>query len=45
MAVSCLDGLFREIRICLDTKMNFRACREVDADACPVRSLVLPPPG
>lgn len=45
MAVSCLDGLFREIRICLDTKMNFRACREVDADACPVGSLVLPPPG
>lgn len=45
MSISCLDGLLRDIRVCLDKSMDFRACPEVDADTCPVGSLVLPPAG
>jgi ribonuclease T2 len=45
MATICHGGLFREIRICLDKTLRFRACREVDADACPARSLSIPPAG
>ncbi len=35
MAVQCNRGIFTEIRICIDKDLKgFRACREVDRDAC-----------
>ena len=45
MAVICNNGLFREVRICLDKGMNYRACAEVDADACRAGALTIPEAG
>lgn len=45
MAVICNNGLFREVRICLDKAMKFRACAEVDADACRAGTLTIPEAG
>lgn len=45
MAVSCDDGRFEEIRICLGKDLGFRACPDVDRKACgAARSLTIPPP-
>lgn len=45
MAVSCEDGKFEEIRICLGKDLSFRACAEVNRKACGAsRSLTIPAP-
>lgn len=42
MAVICHSGMFLEARVCLDKAMNYRACPEVDADACHTGALTIP---
>lgn len=42
MAVVCHDGLLREIRVCMGTDFTYRACPEVDANACRASVIALP---
>jgi ribonuclease T2 len=42
IAVSCSDGVFEEIRICLTRDLAFRACPEVDERGCRQPRLQLP---
>lgn len=42
IALSCDGERLREVRICLDRKLQFRACEEVDAHGCRRRSVRLP---
>lgn len=43
IAVSCSSHMLQEIRICLTKDLQFRDCKEVDADACPLTSIDIPP--
>lgn len=43
LAVTCQRRLLREVRICLDKDLKFRACAEVDGRACRSRTVVMPP--
>ena len=43
-AVSCGDGWFEEMRICLTRELDFRDCEEVDARGCRQGRLRLPAP-
>jgi ribonuclease T2 len=43
IAVTCQRRLLREVRICLDKDLKFRACPEVDGRACRSRTVVMPP--
>lgn len=43
IAVSCASHRLQEIRICLTKDLQFRDCAEVDADACPLKSIDIPP--
>ena len=42
IAVSCEDGLLAEIRICMSKSLSFRACAEVDRNACRTRTVSIP---
>lgn len=42
MSVQCDGRLLSEVRICLTKDLDFRACREVDADACRAPNVVVP---
>jgi ribonuclease T2 len=42
IAVSCSSHMLQEIRICLTKDLKFRDCREVNADACPLKSVDIP---
>ncbi|MET1411910.1 ribonuclease T [Roseibium sp. HPY-6] len=44
MAVTCSNGEFDEIRICLTKDLQFRACRNVDRSGCRAGSLAIPAP-
>jgi ribonuclease T2 len=44
MAVACKGGRMAEIRICLTEDLEFRSCREVDADGCRSADLQIPAP-
>lgn len=45
MAVTCEDGHFSEIRVCLGKDLAFRSCPEVDRRACGAsRTLAIPAP-
>ena len=43
IAVSCSSRMLQEIRICFTKDLQFRDCAEVDADACPLKSINIPP--
>lgn len=43
IAVSCSSKMLQEIRICMTKDLQFRDCVEVDADACPLKSINIPP--
>jgi ribonuclease T2 len=43
IAVACSDRMLSEIRICLNKDLSFRDCHEVDQQACPLRSVKIPP--
>lgn len=44
MAVACGRRVFQEIRVCLDRDLRgFRACPEVDRDACRAGEIAVPP--
>jgi ribonuclease T2 len=43
IAATCRSGDLAEIRICLTRDLAFRACPEVDADACERPEITLPP--
>lgn len=43
IAVTCDARRIREVRVCLTPELGFRACPEVDADACGRASAALPP--
>jgi ribonuclease T2 len=43
MSVQCREGAFTEVRICMTRALEFRACAEVDADACSRRTVSVPP--
>ena len=45
MAVTCDQGEFEEIRICLTKDLEFRSCQEVDRRSCRAGSVSVPPPG
>ncbi|MCA1366356.1 ribonuclease T(2) [Bradyrhizobium sp. BRP14] len=42
IAVTCEGRLLEEIRICFDKELNFRACPEVDRQACRRDTVLLP---
>lgn len=42
IAVSCRDGQLAEIRICMSKSLAFRACAEVDNNACRTRMVSVP---
>lgn len=39
LAVTCEEGLMREVRICLDSELGFRACPALDRSGCSARRL------
>lgn len=43
VAVTCDRERVDEVRICLDTKLGFRTCREVDSRSCSRAEIVIPP--
>ncbi|KQW30968.1 ribonuclease T2 [Rhizobium sp. Root274] len=43
VAITCDSQRVDEVRICLDTSLNFRACREVDQRSCKRSDLTIPP--
>jgi ribonuclease T2 len=43
IAVTCGDGLLREVRICMTKALEFRSCPEVDARGCRASSVTIPP--
>ncbi|WEX78517.1 ribonuclease T(2) [Sinorhizobium numidicum] len=43
IAVTCEGRLLEEIRICFDKELKFRACPEVDRQACRRSTVLLPP--
>ncbi len=43
VAVTCDRRYLREVRICLDKSLGFRACPEIDARACRAGKVVMPP--
>jgi ribonuclease T2 len=43
VAVTCDSRRLREIRICMNTDLNFRSCDEIDRRACRVPRVVMPP--
>lgn len=43
VTVTCRDGLFREVRICLDRDLAPRRCTGPAARACPLREVLFPP--
>ncbi len=43
IAVTCSRNRLQEVRICMDKGLKFRACKEVDRNACRSRSVTLPP--
>ncbi|MTH98135.1 ribonuclease T2 [Roseibium sp. RKSG952] len=45
MAVTCSNGTFREVRICLDRDLGFRDCPSVDSRACRASRVTVPYPG
>ena len=42
IAISCADGLLKEVRICLTRTLGFRSCAEVDRRGCRQKRLDLP---
>lgn len=44
LAVTCAGGLLREVRICMTTDLEFRACPEVAQRSCRQTDLRLPAP-
>jgi len=42
IAVTCKQGRLADIRICLTKDLEFRECREVDADACRASRIDVP---
>lgn len=42
IAVSCQGGQLSEIRICMTKSLTFRACAEVDRNACKARMISVP---
>ena len=42
VAVTCGRDLLREVRICMDRDLRFRACAEVDRRSCRRRSVLMP---
>jgi ribonuclease T2 len=43
VAVTCDRTRLREVRICMDKDLRFRACAEVDRQACRRQEIRLPP--
>lgn len=43
MAVTCDAEYLREIRICMDADLEFRACPEVAARSCTLETVAIPP--
>lgn len=44
IAVTCQDRLLREVRICMDKELEFRACPQVDARGCRLPRTLMPAP-
>lgn len=44
LAVTCEDGKLEEVRICLTRDLDFRDCPNIDYQACPLKSVAVPPP-
>ncbi len=43
IAVTCERKRIQEVRICLSKDLQFRACREVDNQSCPLNTIDIPP--
>lgn len=43
IAVTCSNRYLREVRICMDRKLEFRACAEVDSRSCRADKTAMPP--
>lgn len=42
ISVSCKKNYLQEVRICMTKDLKFRACEQIDANACRSRSVMLP---
>ncbi|MEJ5079521.1 MULTISPECIES: ribonuclease T2 family protein [unclassified Ochrobactrum] len=42
ISVSCKSNYLQEVRICMTKDLKFRACEQIDANACRSRSVMLP---
>jgi ribonuclease T2 len=42
IAVNCEGGMLAEIRVCMSKSLSFRACAEVDRNACRARTVSIP---
>ena len=42
IAISCKRNYLQEVRICMTKDLKYRACGEVDANACRSRSIMMP---
>jgi ribonuclease T2 len=43
IAVTCSNRYLKEVRICMDKSLKFRACPEVDSKSCRAAKTVMPP--
>ncbi|MCJ7994768.1 ribonuclease T(2) [Rhizobium cremeum] len=43
IAVTCEDGKFEEVQICMTKDLEFRTCPEVDRNSCRQRNITIPP--
>lgn len=43
IAVTCSNRYLREVRVCMDKRLEFRACAEVDSKACRAAKTAMPP--
>jgi ribonuclease T2 len=43
IAVTCSNRYLKEVRVCMDKSLKFRACPEVDSKSCSAAKTVMPP--
>jgi ribonuclease T2 len=43
IAVTCSNRYLKEVRLCMDKTLNYRACPEVDSKSCRASKTIMPP--
>ncbi|MNL60016.1 hypothetical protein D3C87_1837910 [compost metagenome] len=42
VSVSCTSNYLQEVRICMTRELKFRACEQINTNACRSRSVMMP---